>query len=216
MRILVDYRPALRQRTGVGEYIHHLARALAVSGDDTVSLFSSSWRDRVPPDTASTVHAQVIDRRIPVRLLNLLWHRFNWPPVEQLVGPGFDVVHAAHPLLMPTRRAAQVVTIHDLFFLTSADQTSAEIRRDYPRLVGRHARHADAIVTSSAYGRQEIVDRLEVPGERVHVCAPGAPTWPRLGHRVGPPTNGYALFLGTLEPRKNIGRLLDAVSAGGR
>ena len=73
MRILLDYRPALRERTGVGEYAHQLAAALTrlLHADDELTLFSSSWKDRLQTggvlDSAATV-----DRRVPVRLLNLL------------------------------------------------------------------------------------------------------------------------------------------------
>ncbi len=124
MRILVDYRPALRERTGVGEYIHQLVRAYAAGGQDEVAVLTSSWKDRPAPGLAAELNAQVIDRRVPVRVLNYAWHRLEWPPVEALAG-GVDVVHAAHPLLIPARSAAQVITIHDLFFLSAPERTRA-------------------------------------------------------------------------------------------
>jgi hypothetical protein len=43
MRILVDYRPAVRRRTGVGEYMHELTRAYTAAFDDEVTVFTSSW-----------------------------------------------------------------------------------------------------------------------------------------------------------------------------
>ena len=214
MKILVDYRPALRDRTGVGDYIHRLAGAYsAAHREDAVAVFTSSWADRPPPGLATGLGAAVIDRRVPVRVLNYLWHRAEWPPVESLAG-ACDVVHAAHPLLIPARRAAQVITIHDLFFLSHPEQTSAEIRRDYPALAPSHARRADAIITSTEYGRRLVMDRFGVDGERVYVCPPGAPPppatrpMPRGSREEG--DEGCVLFLGTLEPRKNIGVLLDA------
>src|SRR5215212_1981735 len=118
--------------------MHQLVRAYTAAHDDRVEIFTSSWRDRPPPDIATQLAARVVDRRIPVRLLNYLWHRLEWPPIEMLAGP-FDVVHAAHPLIIPARGAAQVVTIHDLFFLSNPEQTHAEIRRDYRALAGAHA-----------------------------------------------------------------------------
>ena len=209
MRILVDYRPALRERTGVGEYIHALVCAYARAHEDEVALFTSSWKDRPAAHLASETGASVIDRPIPVRVLNYLWHRLEWPPIE-LVSGECDIVHAAHPLLIPARRAAQVITIHDLFFLTEPDRMRAEIRRDYPPLAAAHARRADAIVTSTLYGKQLVIDRLGVAADRIYVCPPGAPTWKTLGREPHLPDEGYVLFLGTLEPRKNIGTLLDA------
>lgn len=207
MKILVDYRPALRERTGVGEYIHQLAHAYAAAHPGDLSLFTSSWKDRPARDAGAQV--PVVDRRVPVSVLNLLWHRLGWPPVERLAG-ACDVVHAAHPLIIPARHAAQVITIHDLFFLTEPDRTRAEIRRDYAALARAHARRAHAIVTSTEHGKRLVVEQLGAAGERVYVCPPGAPSWRTLGCGPNVPARGSVLFVGTLEPRKNVGVLLDA------
>jgi glycosyltransferase involved in cell wall biosynthesis len=208
MRILVDYRPALRARTGVGEYMRQLVRGYTATHGDEVAVFTSSWKDRPSPTLAAELRATVVDRRVPVATLNYLWHRLEWPPVELLAGH-VDVVHAAHPLLIPSRRAAQVVTIHDLFFLDHPDRVHGEIKRDYPALTPAHARRADAIVTPSAYTQRLVVERLGVPEDRVYVCPPTAPTWKTLGRAPNVPKGGYMLMLGTLEPRKNLGIVLD-------
>jgi len=209
MRILVDYRAALRARTGVGEYIHELVRAYCAAFDDEMTLFSSSWKDRPDPGMASAIGARLVDRRIPVRVLNLLWHRAEWPPAETLAG-AVDVTHSAHPLLLPARHAAQVITIHDLFFLDQPDRTRGEIRRDYPALAASHARRADAIVTSTEHARQLVSRSFDVAPDRIYVCPPGPPQWRTLGHLPNVPRDGHILFVGTLEPRKNVGALLDA------
>jgi hypothetical protein len=62
VRILVDYRPALRERTGVGEFVHELARALCQTADpdEQISLFTSSWKDR----PAKTLAAEMPSARI--------------------------------------------------------------------------------------------------------------------------------------------------------
>src|SRR5262245_46868456 len=169
MRILVDYRPALRARTGVGEYMHELTRAYTSAHADDVTVFTSSWKDRPDPGVGSALRARVVDARVPVRVLNALWHRAEWPPVEWLAGPQ-DVVHAAQPLLIPASRAATVVTIHDLFFLDSPERTGAEIRRDYPSLAPAHARRAHAIITSSRHVQTLISRRLGAEPGRIYLC----------------------------------------------
>ena len=213
MRVLLDYRPALREPSGVGEYAHQLAKALLAAFPAGTSnqpldltLFSSSWKDRIDRD-AELERARVVDRRVPVRVLNLAWHRLEWPPVEALAGGPFDVAHSPHPLLLPSR-AARVVTIHDLYFLTHPERSQAEIRRDYPALARDHAHRADQIIVPSRFTALEVERRLEVPADRISVCPHGRPDWTA---RTAPPQGGgYILFLGTLEPRKNVGGLLDA------
>lgn len=206
MHILIDYRPALRQRSGAGEFVHQLALALVERlGPTDVTLFTSSWKDRL--DRRPFPGVPAADRRIPVSLLNLLWHRLEWPPVERLVAEPFDVVHSPHPLLTPSRRAARVVTIHDLDFLDHPERTAREVRRDYPALARTHAARADRVVVPSAFTAEQVISRLGIPSERVVRCPPGAPAWTR---RTRWPDHAYLLFIGTLEPRKNLAGLISA------
>lgn len=216
MRAVVDYRPALRARTGAGEYVHELTRALSAASRPrgwSIAVFTSSWKDRPAATLSEDLGGvAVIDRRIPGKLLNLLWHRFEMPAVERIARGRCDLVHAAHPLLIPSLHAAQLVTIHDLDFIRHPERTRAEIRRDYPALAKAHAARADRIVTSSEFSAGEIERELDVPRDKITVCPAGAPDWrSHAGSRpAGVPREPYVLFLGTLEPRKNLGMLLDA------
>jgi glycosyltransferase involved in cell wall biosynthesis len=210
VRIVVDYRPALRARTGVGEYIHQVVKGLAdVGPQDDITLFSSSWKDRPATDLASEMpRVRIVDRRFPVRPLNLAWHRLGWPPVEALAEGAYDVAHSPHPLLLPTRTAAQVVTIHDLHFMAHPGRTSHEIRRDYPALAAAHAQRADGIIVSSKFAAGEVQRMFSVPLEKIAICPAGTPEW-ATGIQGGD-RHGYLLFVGTLDARKNIAGLLDA------
>jgi glycosyltransferase involved in cell wall biosynthesis len=153
--------------------------------------------------------AVAIDRRVPGKILNLAWHRLGWPPAELLTGQSFDVTHSLHPLLLPAQHAAQVITVHDLDFLQHPERTRAEIRRDYPVLARAHARRADAVIVVSEYTSREVQRHFDVEADRICVCRIGAPAWePRA--RTESAATGYILFMGTLEPRKNVGGLLDA------
>ncbi len=210
MRILIDYRPALRERSGVGETVFQLSKALGSLSEENpridLTLFSSSMRDRVDPAFFPNP-ARIIDRRIPVRLLNFLWHRCEWPCIETITGSDYDVVHSSNPLLIPSSQAAQVITIHDLYFLKHPENTSKEISRDYTALVRQHASRADCVVVPSEYTRQQVQDFLEIRDDHLVVCPLG--TMPSLPRREQP-ERGPILFIGTLEARKNIDGLLDA------
>ena len=222
MRVLVDYRPALRERTGVGEYVHELAKALvrdaAGPRDDRLTLFTSSWKDRPDAILSSEMpSARIVDVRVPVRALVWSWNRLEWPPVEWFAGQ-HDVVHSQSPLLIPARHGARVVTVHDLDFLHHPERGSAEIRRDYPALARSHAVRADAVVVSSQYAASQVTHELGVDPARVHLCPPGPPSWTvdvfARRHRAvadpHAPVGQHILFVGTLSTRKNVGTLLDA------
>jgi glycosyltransferase involved in cell wall biosynthesis len=205
LRILIDYRSALRQRTGVGEYAHRLAAALVRQNPAVaVTLFSSSWKDRLAPNVLPG--AATLDARIPVTVLNLAWHRLGWPPVEWLGGT-HDVAWSLTPLLIPSRNAARIVTVHDLYFLDHPEETVREVRRDYAALARAHLKRADAVIANSEHTRRLVEARLGVPAERMTVCHPGAPAW-RV--REEPPEPGPILHLGTIEPRKNVDALIGA------
>jgi glycosyltransferase involved in cell wall biosynthesis len=210
VRVAIDYRPALRGRSGVGEYVHQVACALTKGyPDDSWTLFTSSRKDRPDPNVlAACVGAQVSDHRVPVAVLNFFWHWLEWPPIELIAYGSYDVAFSPHPLLMPARHAAQVVMIHDLDFLKHPERTQREIRRDYPRLVRSHARRAQRVIVPSRYTAGEVTQHLEVDNDAIVVAPPGIPEWRQPV--AGFARDGYVLFMGTLEPRKNVDGLLEA------
>jgi glycosyltransferase involved in cell wall biosynthesis len=221
VRILVDYRPALRERTGVGEFAHELAKALSSpaggAGSDALTLFTNSWKDRPAASLSVEIPAaRIVDVKVPVRMLNWLWHRLEWPPVEWFAGD-CEVAHSLSPLLIPTTAGAQVVTVHDLDFLRHPEQMAAEIKRDYPALARSHAARADAVLVPSRYAASEVARELRIDPARVHVCPLGSPSWaPAVFERRQHATRrslgegGHILFMGTLSLRKNVGTLLEA------
>ena len=213
VRVVVDYRPALRARTGIGEYVHEVARALAATSGPSraLTLFSSSWADRVAAGVPAEIPgAEIVDRRVPVRALTWAWHRLGWPPIERLAGP-CDVVHSPTPLLVPASRAAQVVTVFDLHFRAHPDQVDGAVRRDFSALARGHVARADHVIAGSAHAAALVARELGVPPHKITSTPLGPPAWAaevRAARRPAP--DGVFLFIGTLEPRKNVGMLLDA------
>ena len=220
MRLLLDYRPALKEPTGVGAWIHELVGALLAlkaaghprAESLEITLFSSSLRDRLASSAiAELAGVTPVDCHFPVRLLNTAWYRLGWPPIDWLAAGPFDIVHATSPVLLPARSGVRVSTIYDLDFLRHPDRAWGEMRRDFPRLVAEHSKLADLIVTISDYSAHAISRELGVSAEKIAVCRPGVPRWIATQATAEPRSNdGYILFVGTLEPRKNVTGLLDA------
>lgn len=208
MRILIDYRPALRHRTGVGLWVEKLVEALAtcrIQNGLSIQVFSSSWKDRLSNTLPPGVKA--FDQRVPVKLLNWFWHHKEWPSIETLTQESFDIVHSPSPLLIPSKHAASLVTIHDIDFLRNPKHGNREIRRDYPTLARSHAQRANGVIVPSSYTKSEVSHALKISPDKITVCPNGAPAWNALPlSRKG----RHILFVGTISPRKNIDRLLTA------
>ena len=225
MRVALDATPLLGTRTGIGHYVAHLATALAKEPELDVVLTAFTWRgqselrgmqlDIGEAGEAGRPHHEVQSRRAPARLLRLAWSRGSLPPVEMFSG-NVDVFHGTNFVLPPTRRAAGVVTIHDLGFVLHAetvDRTSLA----YQRLVPRALERARIILTPSHAAADDLVEVYQTDRDRIMVTplgvypawsatTPASPQWLEA-HGIPP---RYLLFVGTLEPRKNVPVLIAA------
>jgi glycosyltransferase involved in cell wall biosynthesis len=211
MKIGMDATPLLGRRTGVGRYALSLLTALTAYDDELVATaFTFRGRDALTvPDGV-----RVAARPAPARALQALWSRIEWPPVELLTG-GIDLFHATNFVLPPLRRAKGVVTIHDLSYLHHADTVDATSAR-YRSLVPRSIARAAAVVTPSAAVADQVRDAYDVQVPMVVTPLGVDAAWfdagqpdPSLRQQLGLPSS-YLLFVGTLEPRKDLATLLAA------
>jgi glycosyltransferase involved in cell wall biosynthesis len=220
VRVGLDATPLLGPRTGVGRYVAGLAGALArLAGPDPVevALIPFSWRGtrELGSVVATGPRVRCGRRRAPARLLQAAWARLDWPPVEWLAGP-VDVFHATNFVAPPARRAATVLTVHDLTYLRHPGMVSAASAR-YRELVPRALDRGAVVCTPTAAVGAEVADAYRLPPERLAVTPLGVdPAWRRAGRpdpawlaARGLPER-YLLFVGSREPRKNLPTLLAA------
>jgi glycosyltransferase involved in cell wall biosynthesis len=220
MRVGIDATPLLGPRTGVGRYVAGLVEALAElpGGEpEEIALVPFTWRGTadLPRVAPAAPRLRVGRRRVPARLLRATWAAVAFPPVEWLAGP-VDVFHATNFVAPPARRAATVVTIHDLTYLRHPEMVTAASAR-YRDLVPRALRRGATVCTPTAAVGAEVADAYRLPPERLVVTPLGVgPAW----RAATPPdpawlaANGlperYLLFVGNREPRKNLPTLLAA------
>jgi glycosyltransferase involved in cell wall biosynthesis len=220
VKVGLDATPLLGPRTGVGRYVAGLAEALAgLAGPEPqeVALIPFSWRGTrdLPGVAPHGPRLRRGRRRVPARLLQAAWGRLPWPPVEWLAGP-VDVFHATNFVAPPARRAASVVTVHDLTYLRHPEMVtdaSARYRELVPRALARGA----VICTPTAAVGAEVAAEYGLAPERLVVtplgvdqswrrAAPPDPAW-LAAHDL---PERYLLFVGNREPRKNLPTLLAA------
>lgn len=217
MRLALDATPLIGPRTGVGRYVGGLLSGLAeLELVPDIALVPVTWRRHGAVD-APAGPWRVAGHRAPARLLRLGWSTLGMPPIEWVAGEGSDVFHATNFVLPPTRRAAGVVTVHDLAYLRMPE-TVRRASAAYRHLVPQSLRRAGAVCTVSHAVREELLATYEVDPARVVVTPNGVgPEWAAARAlpveelaRLGLPRH-YLLFSGSLEPRKGIPTLLQAL-----
>lgn len=188
-----------------------LVDALTASGDiDAVGV--AAWHRSPPPDDFVPSVA-VRHLPLPRAALYEAWHALRRPQVERATGP-VDVVHAT-TIIVPPRTVPLVVTVHDLAFLHDPGAFTRRGVRFFHRGLDLVRREADRVLCSSMATLEDCVaqglarDRLRlVPlGVAVAPASPDAVVAVRARYGLGAP---YLLFAGTLEPRKNLRRLVEA------
>jgi glycosyltransferase involved in cell wall biosynthesis len=182
-----------------------------------VQAFAVSWRRRSMLDGRLPDGVSHHQRAMPARPLHALWARQDGPPVEWFIGAA-DVVHGTNFVVPPTRRAAAVVSVHDLTPLHHPELCDAATLA-YPGLIRRALHRGAWVHADSGFVAGEVVEAFGADPGRVRVVHPGVPDLPGLGdaevedvlRRVLPPGTGrYCLAVGTAEPRKDLPGLVRA------
>ena len=206
--VAMDATPLLGVRTGVGESVAGFLSAVATDPDlDVVGYgLSAAAGDALRGRLPATVRA---GRRVPIPAGALLrtWARFDHPTVELWTGP-VDVVHGTNFVVPPSRKAARLVTVHDLTPVRFPELCSPTSLR-YPGLIRRAIHEGASIHTVSQSIAEEVMDHFHVERDRVHVIHNGlAPLPAPLPREDSEPP--YILAIGTVEPRKGLTDLVAA------
>jgi glycosyltransferase involved in cell wall biosynthesis len=214
VRIVVDVSPLSHPRTGIGNYIRGSLRGLvAAAGDahDVVPFAPTS------PRGPSRIRAALEDIAVDPRLWRLPashalrtgWSRLGHPAAERLLG-SFDALHFSDWMYPPQRTGVRSTTIHDLVPLRYPALVTERTRAMHTRKYRHAATTCDVIFANSAFTARDVIERLGVASERVVVAQPGLERgYVPDGSRFEP-GHPYVLGLGTLEPRKNLDRLIEA------
>ncbi|HEY1444735.1 MAG TPA: glycosyltransferase family 1 protein [Acidimicrobiales bacterium] len=217
LRVALDATPLLGLPTGIGVFCLGALRALAARPGVEVEAFAVTWRRRAMLDGRLPDGVTHHQRAMPARPLHALWARRDSPPVEWFVGAA-DVVHGTNFVVPPTRRAAAVVSVHDLTPLRHPELCDAATLA-YPGLIRRALRRGAWVHADSEFVAGEVVEAFGADAGRVRVVHPGVPALPpvrdaeaeALLRRVLPPGTGrYCLAVGTAEPRKDLPGLVRA------
>jgi glycosyltransferase involved in cell wall biosynthesis len=219
MRIGIDYTAAVNQGAGIGRYTRQLVQALlALDTQDEIVLLAAGGAQA--GHTLSAVGpSRLVTLPLSERALTILWHRLRLPLWVELFTGRLDVFHSPDFALPPVRQARTVLTVHDLSFMRVPECSQPSLRAYLLRVVPPSVRRADVVLADSQCTRNDVIELLGASPDRVRVIYPGvdacfqrvqdARTLAEVRQRYRLPEH-FVLGVGTLQPRKNLQRLIEA------
>lgn len=211
--------------TGVSVYTKSLVEnLLKMDKKNDYILFGGSLRQKsILQNIINYYHTAVrgnsrgVILPIPPTLADFLWNRLHILPIEKLIGK-VDVFHSSDWVQPPTK-AAKVTTIHDFGFIKYPDTAHPKIKAVMTRRFKWIKREVDLIIAISETTKKDIIEILEIPKEKIRVVYEAAPTdinqikdkkiIDKVKKRFGIKAD-YLLSVATLEPRKNLKRIIQA------
>ena len=199
---------------GTGVAAIEVARELTTMAD--VDLIGVAGRHRTPPTQGFAPPIATRNLLIGRPWLYQAWSRMNWPLVESVV-ENIDIVHTT-TIIAPATRASLVATIHDLAFLRHPEFFTKNGNKVFRRSLEILLEKASLVLCSSQSTLNDCVDAgfrrdqlIHVPlGVTTHHISDRDRAVVRASYEL--PTR-FVLFVGTLEPRKNLPRLLAAMKS---
>jgi glycosyltransferase involved in cell wall biosynthesis len=218
--VALDVTPLIGARSGVGHFVAEILDAMQGAADMRLVPYALSFRARRrggipglsrPAPGPSPLPAGTRQLPFPATAAIAAWGRMDQPSADRWLAPA-SVVHGTNFVVPPVRGAGAVVTVHDLTFARFPEMVTTEVRRMVPALRRAVDRGAWIHTPSEfiAAEAKEILgtDRVvAVPHGVPRIALPPSP----LGGLVG--DSPFILAMGTLEPRKNISRLVAAFGA---
>ncbi|MDP3245301.1 MAG: glycosyltransferase family 1 protein [bacterium] len=231
MRIGIDGRPLQEKFGGVKEYTLNLLHALfCLDKKNEYHIFYNFFKSpfNSPFDQGGSQgdftqypNVQIHNFHWPNKLLNLSLRLFNCPKLNKLIFQNYQLPTTNYQLdlfYLPNLNFAAfsknfkyIVTVHDLSFhhfpyFYSLKQQLWHKALNYKRLLSQ----ATKIITVSRHTRNDLMETFGLPREKIDVVYPCLSNPPQSPFDKGGSKDGFILYLGTLEPRKNIESLIEA------
>lgn len=202
-----------------GTGVAGIGMAGGVAALEDVEVLGVAARHRAAPPPAWIPPVEIYQLPLPRLALYESWHRLRRPRVQLATGP-VDVIHAT-TFAIPPRSAPMIVTIHDLAFLNDPSHFTRRGISFFKKGLDLARRDADLVVCPSRATADDCVKhgfpselvRVVPMGVDTSVAAPDDVITAKQRYGLDRP---YILWLGTVEPRKNLRRLIESYSALGR
>jgi glycosyltransferase involved in cell wall biosynthesis len=215
MRIVIDVTPLAMPLTGIGNYVLGMVRGLREAGPEHEVVAFATVGPRGKRRIAEALDGLPAQTRLRIfppsaHIWRTAWSWLGHPSVETLAGR-LDVFHFSDWMYPAQRSGVRATTIHDLVPIHFPEWVHPRTHRMHGRKYRHAARSADVVVVNSTFTAADVEETLRVPRERITVAPPAVdpgftPDGPSA--ELGGP---YVLTVSTLEARKNLDTLVQAI-----
>lgn len=222
MRIGLDCQPFFWAKTGIYWYWYYLLKELSkITKDDTLFLFGFSprgQRPELPPELQERENLKFLFPKSPPRTLILGLSRLSGGSFPGKLFPKLDLVHFPNFTAFPVGSARVVLTVHDLIFKLFPNTVDRKVKTILELYLPSSLRIAQLIIVNSRSTEKDLIRFFPFVEGKTRVIYPGVDD---IFHPVNDPKRKetvlqkykleeYILFVGTLEPRKNLITLIKA------
>lgn len=216
MKVALELQPCCGKRSGIGTYTYELAKRMRDQDglEFCGNLFNFLGRNDNSSALAGITMPVRESRAFPYGVYRRLW---NIVPISyQSMFPGLADLSIFFNYIVPPRIGGRVITtIYDMTYLRFPETMNTKNRRRLRAGMAYSVERSDHILTISEFSKREIVGLLNVPEDRISVvpCAPSLSGEVFGFEACAEKFNlrkPYLIYIGTIEPRKNLVRLIKA------
>ncbi len=223
MKINLELQPCLKNKSGIGIYTYELAKLLQKKDDIELSgnIFNFLNRNDISKDIEGLTMNINLCTLFPYGVYRRIWNKI-YINYNKLFNSNDELYHFFNFIVPPNIIGKVIATIHDMTYILYPETMDKNNLKRITRDIDYSVKRADKIITVSENSKKDIIKYLNVPESKIEIVYNGV-DYERFSKQYSQDEKEevrnkyllpekYILYMGTLEPRKNIESVIEGFS----
>ncbi len=220
-KIGIEIQPLLQRKTGIGWYNHNLINAMKTESVEINGLmFNFLNRNKIELELSDQVLKDIKSNYIiPYSVYRRIWRHIPIP-YDKMFDEKMDVYHFLNYIVPPVANGKVVLNIYDMVYKRFPETMHDRTRKNLEMNLSNLSSRVDRIVTISEFSKSEILNYIDFDSNKIDIIYPGVDhrelrrkiddkSLNSIKHKYGI-SKSYFIYIGTIEPRKNVETILNA------